>query len=196
MKEQAERVGKTGKNNPKPTGEIRLGSGMYVTEFQPYVTKEFTLADVFQVELSNSEKMNVVLQEDAVIKALDTDPRFYTLVGPEFCLLFDIMYAKSGTESVAESFYRVVENQEMDGGQSIEVLAARSKVDWCLPAMIQCESTLGEMAKLYINGSKEDGLKKHHVPVYRDSRSQKGSDKISKVVDRIKKSTPRLPFLL
>ena len=84
----------------------------------------------------------------------------------------------------------------MDGGQSIEVLAARSKVDWYLLAMIQCESTLGEMAKLYINGSKEDGLKKHHVPVYRDSRSQKGSDKISKVVDRIKKSTPRLPFLV
>ena len=80
----------------------------------------------------------------------------------------------------------------MDGGQSIEVLAARSKVDWYLLAMIQCESTLGEMAKLYINGSKEDGLKKHHVPVYRDSRSQK----ISKVVDRIKKSTPRLPFLV
>lgn len=165
---------------------------MYVTEFQPYVTKEFTLADVFQVELSNSEKMNVVFQEDPVIKALYTDPGFYTLVGPEFCLVFDIMYAKSGTESVAESFYRVVENQEMDGGQSIEVLAARSKVDWCLPAMIQCKSTLGEMVKLYINGSKKYGLKKHHVPVYRDSRSQK----ISKVVDRIKKSTPRLPFLV
>ena len=104
MKEQAERVGKTGKNNPKPTGEIRLGSGMYVTEFQSYVTKEFTLADVFQVELSNSEKMNVVLPEDAVIKALYTDTGFYTLVGPEFCLLFDIMYAKVAPNQLPNLF--------------------------------------------------------------------------------------------
>jgi hypothetical protein len=33
----------------------------------------------------------------------------------EFCLIFDILYAKSGTEAVAKSFYRVVDKQEMEG---------------------------------------------------------------------------------
>ena len=35
------------------------------------------------------------------------------------------MYAKSGTEAVAESFYRVVEKQEMDGGQSLKAIVQR-----------------------------------------------------------------------
>ena len=82
-----------------------------------------------------------VLQEDAVIHALYTDSSFYSLVGQEFCLLFDIMYAKTGTEALAESFYRVVEKQEMEGKQSLDVVALRSKIDWCLPPVLQCDGS-------------------------------------------------------
>ena len=76
------------------------------------------------MELSSGRTLDAILQEDALINILYTDSSFYTLVGSKFCLLFDIMYAKTGTETVAESFYRVVEKQEMEGGQSVEVLAS------------------------------------------------------------------------
>ncbi|CAB4025826.1 Hypothetical predicted protein [Paramuricea clavata] len=61
---------------------------------------------------------------------------------------------QTGTEAVTESFYRVVEKQEMDGGQSLEVLSNHAKVDWCFPPILQCERALTETAKIYINGNK------------------------------------------
>ena len=96
--------------------------------------------------------MEVVLKEECVIKALYMDVEFYTTVGQEFCLVFEIMYVKTGTEAVVESFYRVVEQQEMHGGQSLEILGARAKVDWCFPPMVQCDNALTEMAKMYLHG--------------------------------------------
>ena len=68
---------------------------------------------------------------------------------------------------MAESFYQVVQKQEMEGGQSNSVLMNSAKVDWSLQSVIQCNSALNEMAKLYINGDKDRGPKRHHVPVYR-----------------------------
>lgn len=102
------------------------------------------------------------------------------------------MYAKSGTEAVAESFYRVVEKQEMDGGQSLEVLSNRAKVDWCFPSILQCERSLTEMAKLYIDGSKSLGLQRHHIPVFKT----KQSTDLSKVLKRLSISNPKLPYLV
>ena len=170
---------------------------MQVAKFTKSVPDQFSLAKVFHVELSSGKTLDAVLQEDAIINALYTDSSFYTLVGSEFCLLFDIMYAKMGTETVAESFYFVVEKQEMEGGQSLEVLASRSKIDWCLPPVMQCDSALTEMAHLYIEGDRKRGLKKHYVPVYRDNRSvKKRVTDCSKVVDRIRKTPAKFPFLL
>ena len=104
---------------------------------------------------------------------------------------------KSGTEATAESFYRVVEKQEMEGGQTIDVLMNRAKIDWCLPSVIQRDSAITEMAKLYINGDKELGLAKRYIPVYRDRRSwQKHEGDMSKVLQRICSSRPKLPILL
>ena len=87
----------------------------HVVEFTKSVSPVFSLTEVFKVKLSCGTTLDMVLQEDAVIHALYTDSSFYSLVGQEFCLLFDIMYAKTGTEALAESFYRVVEKQEMEG---------------------------------------------------------------------------------
>ena len=61
--------------------------------------------------------------------------------------------------------------QEKDGGQSQEVLTMPTKLDWCLPSIIQCEKALSGMAKLYIEGDKSLGLKKHFIPIYKDARS-------------------------
>ena len=73
--------------------------------------------------LSDTTEFLVILQEDAVIKALYKNPLFYQAVGREFCVIFEVMYSKTGTEAVAESVYRVAENQEQHGPQGIEVLA-------------------------------------------------------------------------
>jgi hypothetical protein len=181
-------------------GDIAIPVGVsttHIVEFSKSDPTMFSLAEVFRVQLSCGTTLEVVLEEDAIIHALYTDSSFYTLVGQEFCLLFDIMYAKTGTEAVAESFYRIVEKQEMEGKQSLNVLALRSKIDWCLPPVLQCDSALTEMAHMYIEGDKKRGLKKHYVPVYRDKRSIKNRfTDCSKVVDRIKKTPAKFPFLL
>jgi hypothetical protein len=87
-------------------GDIAIPVGVsttHIVEFSKSDPTVFSLAEVFRVQLSCGTTLEVVL-EDAIIHALYTDSSFYTLVGQEFCLLFDIMYAKTGTEAVAESF--------------------------------------------------------------------------------------------
>jgi hypothetical protein len=66
--------------------------------------------------------MKVVLQDEEVITAIYRNTQFYQSIGHEFCIVFDVMYAKMGTEAPAESHYRVVDNQEMDGGQDPSTL--------------------------------------------------------------------------
>ncbi len=136
-----------------------LPQEVVVEKFEVSVPKKFTLSEVFHLQLSNGETMEVLFLEKNVITALYCNSSFHSVIGPEFCLVFDIMYGKTGTEAVAESFYRVVEKHEMDGGQSHEVLVNRSKVDWSLPPVIQCEPALTEIAQLYIDGDKARGLK-------------------------------------
>jgi hypothetical protein len=172
--------------------------GVIVTKFLEGTRQRFTLSDVFDLELSNGVKMNVLFEDEVLIKSLYTDLSFYSAVGQEFCLIFDIFYAKSGTEAVAESFFRVVDKQEMEGGQSTQVLMNHAKVDWCLLSVIQCDSALNEMANMYINGNNEDrGLNKHHIPVFRDRRSwQKHEAELSKLLKHIITSCLKLPFLL
>ncbi|XP_065055039.1 uncharacterized protein LOC135683655 [Rhopilema esculentum] len=173
-----------------------LDESVFLLQFQQVKPDYFTLADVFEIVLSNGDHFTVSLVENEIIKSLYTDVEFYSLVGQPFCLIFDIMYSKTGTESVVESFYRVVEQQEMDGGQSIAMLGARAKVDWCLPPAIQCEDALKNIAKLYIGGDTEAGLPRHYVPVYSDSSQQKKNlTGLSKVLERVKSQHVKLPFL-
>ena len=140
--------------------------GQFVTTFS--VEKDgFDLRDKFRVTLSDGSSSIYVLQEDQLIQMLYTNPTFYQAVGREFCIIYDIIYdifyAKAGTEAMAESFYRVMDAQEKDGGQSQEVLTMRTKLDWCLPSIMQCEKALSGMAKLYIEGDKSLGLKRHFI---------------------------------
>ena len=175
--------------------EIKVPEGVQVTSFR--ANKElFDLLDKFDVRFSDGTIFTCVLQEEEMIHDLYMDPFFYDQVGREFCIAFDVFYSKAGTEAIAESFYRVMESQQMDGGQSHEVLTMRSKVDWCLPQILQCESILPEVANLYIQGDVNLGLKKHFIPVYRDRRSFAKSNKLSKVLERIGNKDVRLGFLL
>eukprot|EP00112_Aurelia_sp_Birch-Aquarium-sp1_P023792 Seg7234.1 transcript_id=Seg7234.1/GoldUCD/mRNA.D3Y31 product="hypothetical protein" protein_id=Seg7234.1/GoldUCD/D3Y31 len=174
---------------------ITIPEGVQVTSFR--ANKEiFDLLDKFDVRFSDGTIFTCVLQEDEIVHDLYMDPIFYDQVGREFCIAFDVFYSKAGTEAIAESFYRVMESQQMDGGQSHEVLTMRSKVDWCLPQVLQCESILPEISKLYIHGDVSLGLKKHFIPVYRDRRSLTKSNQLSKVLERHGNKDVRLDFLL
>ena len=72
----------------------------------------------FQVTLSDGSASMYVLQEEQVTQMLYSNPTFYEAVGREFCIIYDIFFAKAGTEAIAESFYCVMEAQEKDGRQS------------------------------------------------------------------------------
>ena len=154
---------------------------------------QFDLFDKFSVTFDDASSFVCVLQEEELIKMLYHYPTMCEALGREFCIIFDIFYAKAGTEAIAESFYRVMGTQEQDDGQSQEVLTMRTKLVWCLPSVLQCERALNEIAKLYIEGDKTLGLKIHFVPIYKDARSMKTH---SIVMERLIKTPARLPFLV
>ena len=80
----------------------------------------------------------------------------------------------------------------MDGGQSLEVLSNRARVDWCLPPILQCGRSLTEMAELYIDGDKTLGLQRHHVPVFKT----KSSADLLNVLKRLSSAPAKLPYLV
>ena len=90
-----------------------------MTILQESTGPQFSLSETFQVELSNEEMAKVIFDEEALIESLYTDLQFYWAIGQQFCLVFDIFYANRGNEAVAESLYRVVEKEEMEGGQTL-----------------------------------------------------------------------------
>ena len=77
----------------------------------------------------------------------------------------------------------------------MEVIANRAKIDWCFPAILQCERAIDKMVGIYINGDVSTGIKRHHVPVYRNKKSLDQKTSLSKVLKRIKCSNNGLPFL-
>ena len=78
------------------------------------------------------------------------DPKFYINIGESFCILKDVMYAKTGIKFVDESLYGFIRNQEMHGGQSLEVLANSTKVGWSFRNILNCRTALGAMTLKYI----------------------------------------------
>ena len=177
--------------------EIVLRPNATVTKFETAPFQGFDLVDKYVVTLSDRSVLTVVLQESKVIESLYNESNFYQSAGQEFCIIFDVLYSKMGTEIPAESFYKVVLNQEKDGGQDLDTLSMRARVDSCFPATIQCDRPVKEIAKLYLDGDKERGLKRHRIPVYQDRRSLKNGRKgMSKVITRHASSDAPLPFLL
>ncbi len=77
-------------------GEIRVTDKQFsrdahVVEFRNYTPSVFNLADVFEVTMSNGEKIVVALEERAVIESLYTDEIFYTAVRKNLsCVLRDV----------------------------------------------------------------------------------------------------------
>ena len=95
---------------------IQLKSEQRISSFAANSSGNYDLLDKFEICLTGGEEFTAVLKQDCIIKSRYNDPEFCESVGREYCLIFDIMYSKAGTEAIAESIYRVMETQKMDGG--------------------------------------------------------------------------------
>ena len=69
----------------------------------------------------------------------------------------------------------------------------RTKIDWCFPHVIQMDSAVKEIAKIYIQGDKKRKLKSHKCPILGDRATSYTN---SKVVDRLQHEEVKLSFLL
>ena len=55
-------------------------------------------------------------------------------------------------------------NQQQSGGQSNKTLVQRTKVNWCLPSLKQCEDLIKEGVDLYLKG--DNVIKAHRVNLF------------------------------
>lgn len=99
--------------------------------------------------------------------------------------------AKGGPEAIAESFYSAMRSQQQSGGQLNETLARRTKVNWCLPSLKQCEGIIKEAVALYLRG--DDVIKAHKKNTFFSGRAKEYF--VSKVVDRHHADSGRCLFL-
>jgi len=125
---------------------------------------------------------------DNFLKLLYCDPKFYKLTGNFFVAVFDLYFAKAGTEIVCETFFKYIEKHLMEGNQSNTTLFLRSKIDYVCPNVIQSTSLLTEAAKIFISGSEKHKISKHIYPV--------NSSFKNKIYDRFMNETTKFPFLL
>lgn len=101
----------------------------FIKSFKLSDSNEFTLTESFHITLDDNSNIEVVFHEGKIIKSLYINSKFYSDIGQKFCIRYDVMYAKTGNELVVESFYGFLGNQEIDGGQSLEVLANHAKIE-------------------------------------------------------------------
>lgn len=69
----------------------------------------------------------------------------------------------------------------------------RTKLDWCMPPVLQATRAVKEIAKIYINGDKDAALSKHALPILGDRAAYVRE---GKVIKRQRTEDVRLPFLL
>ena len=79
--------------------KVVLKEGVFITELKVIEPATFLLTETFSVTLNDGRIFQVAFHQEKLIKALYTDPNFYFSVGQEFCIIFDVMYEKTGTES-------------------------------------------------------------------------------------------------
>ena len=140
------------------------------------------------MRFSNGVVGKVRLSERCFYKSFYSNKDLYDIVYTPSCALLDIVLAKGGPEAIVESFYNSMHHQQQSGGQSNSTLVQRTKVNWCLPSLKNCESIIKESICLYLEGSA------HRVNSFFSSRANKYD--CSKVVDRVQSERGRCPFLV
>jgi len=140
------------------------------------------LDDVFNFEFNNVNFLGK-FDEKKFIKLMYTEENVYKNLGPEMCTIFDVMFSKCGTECIVESYYRVMESHITSGNQLHDTLSMRTKLDWTLPSVPQCQKLIEDSLIHFF-----EGQKKHRWPIAK-------SNKENSVVTRFKNEECRLPFM-
>ena len=157
-----------------------------------FVAEESTGLDLyFKMVFANGKVKHVRLHEQRVYKSFYSDPQIFNIAKPPSCAMIDVVLAKGGPEAIAESFYSSMRAQQQSGGQTNETLARRTKLNWCLPSLRNCDQIIKDGVKTYLNG--DEALRPHRQNTFFSGR---GKDYlVSKVVDRVDSEKGRCPFL-
>ena len=103
----------------------------------------------------------------------------------------DIALEKGAPEAIAVSFYASMRWQNQPGGQTNENLVRRTKVNWCLASLVNCELIISEAASIYHQGDEK-------IPTNRANTFFTGrvkTYKTSKDIDHVESKERRCPFL-
>ena len=146
---------------------------------------------IFTMLFSNGQVHRVRLNEHRFYQSFYSRKEVYEVAEPPACALLDIVLAKGGPEAIAESYYNLMRSQQQSGGQSNETLARRTKVNWCLSSLMQCEGLIKEAVTVYHSG--DDVIKAHEMNTFFSGRAK--AYFVSKVVDRHHGDRGRYPFL-
>ena len=87
------------------------------------------MSDAYKIELNNGQKKTVYLHEQEVITALYTYTEFYTAIGQKFCIIFDVMYAKTGKKLSWNLFMGLFIAKKWTAVKALKTLGVRAKVD-------------------------------------------------------------------
>ena len=171
-------------DNPVP-----LPQDAQLVSFQPVHSESYALDTFFELEFSNGKKFEVRLHEQSVYKSFYSNEEVCGIAKPPSCALIDVVLAKGGPEAIAESYYSAMRAQQQSGGQTNQTLARRTKLNWCLPSLKNCESIIKESVQLYLKG--DDEMRPHRQRAFFSEKYC-----VSKVVDRVDSDAGRCPFLV
>ena len=143
------------------------------------------------MKFDDGKEYDIRLHEQNVYASFYFNPDIYSIAKAPSCALLDIVLAKGGPETIAESFYNSMTAKQQSGDQSNENLARRTKINWCLPSLKLCDGIIQENVQTYFQG--DDKMKRHRRHTFVSSRASDYS--VSKVVDHVDSESSCCPFL-
>ena len=121
----------------------------FVSEESPHIDS------LFNMSLSDGSIKRVRLDDQRFYSCFYSHKEFCDKVKPPSCTLLDIDLAKEGLETIAESFYNSMLNQQQTGRRSNATLGSRTKVNCCLLSSKNCNQLIKEAVFLYLHGDKD-----------------------------------------
>ena len=170
---------------------LKFGERYMIKKFNDDIGKENHLDGHFVIEFENSKVEHVKLSENFFYQSFYCNEKVYSIAKPESCILMDIALAKGSPEAITESFYASMRCQQQPGGQTNQNLVWRTKVNWCLPSLVNCESIISEAISMY--HKRDEKIPPHRTSTFFTDRAKKY--KTSKIIDRVESEERRCPFL-
>ncbi|CAB4003831.1 Hypothetical predicted protein [Paramuricea clavata] len=149
------------------------------------------------LKFSSGKFVAAYLDKEFTTLMLYCNADIFNCLGQDACIVLDVALTCSGCEAILEGFYSVIKVHAKSRGQSNKVLKERAVVDWALPHLLACPSTITKIGKLYTSGNQKLGILKHQSAAFFNVRERAARKyNVSKVVDRHATEPPRCQFLV